>query len=117
MKLLRSENNTPMSDMVLFKLNIHLSGQYEERIWAFLDDQEGKMYLCNDALVFRPFPSYGMELPYQKESDVKGLMEKDITFHPEAYDKLLKLGVIKDNDTFDIDFWNLLLTLGKARLG
>lgn len=91
MKILCSENKTPLEGMKLSKARLTVNGQDPENIWVKQDGD--KMYLQNHALAFYPFPSWGLELPNSSSMDVaelRGETPEDtvMTLHPEAYEHM-----------------------------
>lgn len=87
------ERNTPIEELPKDKVRITCQGEDPERIWVAKDEENKVMYLLNDALMFYPMPSWGMELPLQDEIDLykyRGdkFEDTDITVCKEAYDVL-----------------------------
>ena len=91
MKIICSENKTPLEGMTLGKAKLVVNGQDPENIWVKKDGD--KMYLQNHALAFYPFPSWGLELPNGSSADVGKLRGESpddtvMTVHPEAYEHI-----------------------------
>lgn len=79
---------------------------YPESIWVAKDEKNKVMYLMNHALMFYPFPSWGMELPLKDNLNI--LPYRGNTFHdlnmtllPEAYEHIKKY--VDKEDNFDFE--------------
>lgn len=110
MKIHKSKIERPsdfnIESLELGKVHITLNGSNGESIWVRKDPDNNVMYLSNHALMFFPFPSWGMELPLCDDIDLypyhKGNAEaSEITVIAETYDMLKKF--IGDDDELNVE--------------
>lgn len=110
MKIHKSKIERPLDfnieSLELGKTHITLHGKNGESIWVRKDPDNNVMYLSNHALMFFPFPSWGMELPLCDDIDLyqyhKGKAEdSEITVIAEAYDALKEF--IGEDDELDME--------------
>lgn len=110
MKIICSENKSPLEGMELGKAKLTVNGQDPENIWVKKDTAAGKMYLQNHSLAFYPFPSWGLELPIGSSFDVaemRGESPDDtvMTVHSEAFDHIKQFldedGKLKMDEFFE----------------
>ena len=91
------------------KIVVTLKGSEREGIWVAKDEENKVMYLLNHAIMFYPFPSWGMELPLQDEIDLfpyrgESIDDTDFTVCEETYD-VLKQFINEENNEFDVDMF------------
>lgn len=109
MKFIKGNQTSKLDDLELCKLNLVRDGQ-NEGIWIRQDD--GEVILQNHALVFLPFPSWGVVLKSEHTTktktnqrervDVTDLLSDEnavITLHPEAWDNYIKNKHISEDGT------------------
>ena len=109
MKIRKSkiERNSPIGDLPKDKVRISIKGKGVENIWVAKDVDNKVMYLLNHALMFYPFPSWGMELPltydtidlYKYRGD--SIEDIDITVCEETYNALKEF--IEEGDELNIE--------------
>ena len=111
MKIKKSTIARPFSigELPAGKITISLNGSEREGIWAAKDDENKVMYLLNHAVMFYPFPSWGMELPLQDEIDLfpyrgKSTNYTEFTVCEEAYE-VLKQFINEETNEFDVDMF------------
>lgn len=89
------------------KVRITISGEHAENIWVAIDEDNKVMYLLNDAIMFYPILSWGMELPLTTDSvdmlPYRGYTFEDTAFTlcSEAYEALSDY--LDDEGNFDVD--------------
>lgn len=92
------------------RARITMKGEDPEGIWVRKDPENKVMYLANDAVMFFPMPSWGMELPLCEEIDLypyRGDTYNDTEFTVcnEVYEHLTKSNFIKEDDEFDVTLY------------
>ena len=101
MRYKKSENTTPLSEMVMDKIRLTEKDEMSERIWVKKDDKNKKYYLQNDSLALYPYHSWGLEIPFDNTdiTEIKGNNpdETVLVIHYEAYDYMIFKKII-DND-------------------
>lgn len=100
------KRTTPIGELPQGKVRITMKGTDGESIWVAKDKENKVMYLLNQALMFYPIPSWGMELPLQYDIDLHKYRgdtfeETDFTVCEETYEALKEF--INENDEFDCD--------------
>lgn len=70
MKLIKStiKRDKPIGKLPRGKVRITMQGTNAENIWVAKDEENKVMYLLNNAIMFYPAPSWGMELPLRSSS-------------------------------------------------
>ena len=91
------------------KITISLNGSEKEGIWVAKDEENKVMYLLNHAIMFYPFPTWGMELPLQDEIDLfpyrgESIDDTEFTVCEEAYE-VLKQFINEETNEFDVDMF------------
>lgn len=91
------------------KITISLNGSEKEGIWVAKDEENKVMYLLNHAIMFYPFPTWGMELPLQNEIDLfpyrgESIDDTEFTVCEETYEAL-KQFINEENNEFDVDMF------------
>lgn len=91
MKYKKSENKTLLKDMELTKISLVTNGESKENIWVVKDGD--KCYLQNHAILFYPYPTWGLELDFANVIDVKNIRSESpettiLTIHTQAYEEL-----------------------------
>ena len=111
MKIKKSTIVRPFSidELPAGKIIINLKGAEREGIWVAKDEENKVMYLLNHAVMFYPFPSWGMELPLQDEIDLfpyrgESTDETEFTVCEEAYEVLKQL-IDEETNEFDVDMF------------
>ena len=109
MKIRKSkiERNSSIGDLPKGKVRISIKGGEIEYIWVAKDEDNKVMYLLNHAVMFYPFPSWGMELPltngtidlYKYRGD--SVKDTDITVCEETYNALKEF--IEEGDEFNTE--------------
>lgn len=91
------------------KIVITLKGSEREGIWVAKDEENKVMYLLNHAVMFYPFPTWGMELPLQDEIDLfpyrgESIDDTDFTVCEETHE-VLKQFINEETNEFDVDMF------------
>jgi hypothetical protein len=107
MKYIRGDQDYALEDLELTKIRLTDGDDMPEGIWVKQADDH--VILQNNALAFYPFRSWGLILPsnggageYREDIDVASIKEgpMELTVHPEAWDSMLKKGVIDEEGMF-----------------
>lgn len=104
MKMYKVENAPVLDDMEMTKTRITIKGDDVESIWC-KKDPEGNAYLMNHAMMFYPFPSWGLQVNADLNGDLSSIRGEStddtvMYLHPEAYDNLSEF--IGEDGEFDI---------------
>lgn len=87
------ERDTPIGKLPKGKVHITMQGGEGENIWVAKDEENKVMYLLNQAVMFYPIPTWGMELPLQDDIDLykyrgDSFDDTDFSVCEEAYNVL-----------------------------
>lgn len=98
MKYIRGEFHTPIESLIHGKTGLTMPDGFSENLWIgrSVDMRDAnKVVLLNNALIFLPFPSWGMIL--SQGGDMSNIRAKEeITLHPEAFDNMVQRGDISE---------------------
>ena len=111
MKIKKSTIARPFSigELPAGKIVATLKGSERESIWVAKDEENKVMYLLNHAVMFYPFPTWGMELPLQDEIDLfpyrgESIDDTEFTVCEETHEAL-KQFINEENNEFDVDMF------------
>lgn len=99
MKYIKSDNTDSLSDLKMVKMRLICEEPPHERLWVKITSDGKYAILCNDALEFLPYTSWGTMWEIKGDTIKPGTFmyeDKPLVYHPEAWESGVQNGIIDE---------------------